>query len=64
MTTIIKMSLSAKVAKTNDVLQIVKCIAFDLHVHFEIIKLNFSLQYKVNINAFNVAINPILMSPK
>ena len=26
--------------------------------------MSFSLQYKVNINAFNVAINPLIMSPQ
>ena len=25
--------------------------------------MSFSLQYKLNMNAFNVAINPIIMSP-
>ena len=62
-TTIIKRSLSAKVAKTNDFLKIVTFIAFDLHVHFKIIKRSFSLRYQVNINAFNIAINRIVMSP-
>ena len=40
-----------------------QCIAFDLLVHFKIIKVSFSWQYKVNINAFNVAINSIIMNP-
>ena len=49
--------------KTNDFLQIVTFIAFHLHVDFKIIKRSFSLQYQVNINAFNVAIKSIIMSP-
>ena len=34
-----------------------------LHLIYMYIFKCFSLQYKVNINAFNVAINPIIMSP-